>query len=686
VAREWTEGEWENILEQLRTDGTVEAEGVFLDAPSVKRLLAVAPRVNGKPHFTVARFDGAIFGDRVRFDEATFGNRARFDEATFGYLTSFDEATFGEGAVFREATFGDRASFDRAIFGDGVSFRGAIFGVRAGFGAATFGDRACFLRAIFGDGVSFRGAIFGEVAEFRGATFGDEAQFGWTTFGEEADFRGATFHRVGFTRATFGDGAHFAEATFGDRTHFAEATFGARAFFRGATFGNGAFIYLASFGDQAGFGEVTFGDGAFFDGATFGDGASFDGATFGVRAAFNEATFGDRAAFNGAIFGDRAAFNGATFGDRAHFSEVTFGRSTVFTAVLVTGHLVLNGEFGEASRLDLTAQAVWARLILPAGGTIRVRWAKIYLEESAFPQPTILAPLPETSCSPAEAIALALFPRSENYLARPSVMSLRWANLAGLVIGENVSLAGCQFQGAHNLDKVRFEGRTEFARAPHRFGGRGRQALAEEHRWRAAVRKENGWFAAPEWAADTPEPLRPATIATLYRGLRKGREDSKDEPGAADFYYGEMEMRRFSTRWRAERLMLTVYWLSCGYALRAQRAFACLAALLVVGALLFTTVGFDQSPVPVTRPDRLTPSGDLHYTTVMTPAPSHTLIDGLEFAVDTSTSLLHTRSDRPLTGSGRITELGLRFAGPLLLGLALLSLRGRVKRWGRRLA
>jgi hypothetical protein len=30
----------------------------------------------------------------------------------------------------------------------------------------------------------------------------------------------------------------------------------------------------------------------------------------------------------------------------------------------------------------------------------------------------------------------------------------------------------------------------------------------------------------------------------LYRALRKAREDAKDEPGAANFYYGEMEMRR----------------------------------------------------------------------------------------------------------------------------------------------
>jgi hypothetical protein len=33
-------------------------------------------------------------------------------------------------------------------------------------------------------------------------------------------------------------------------------------------------------------------------------------------------------------------------------------------------------------------------------------------------------------------------------------------------------------------------------------------------------------------------------IAGLYRALRKGRGDIKDEPGAADFYYRVMEMRR----------------------------------------------------------------------------------------------------------------------------------------------
>jgi hypothetical protein len=41
-----------------------------------------------------------------------------------------------------------------------------------------------------------------------------------------------------------------------------------------------------------------------------------------------------------------------------------------------------------------------------------------------------------------------------------------------------------------------------------------------------------------------------AQLAGLYRALRKAREDAKDEPGAVDFYYGEMEMRRYASRGR----------------------------------------------------------------------------------------------------------------------------------------
>jgi hypothetical protein len=75
-------------------------------------------------------------------------------------------------------------------------------------------------------------------------------------------------------------------------------------------------------------------------------------------------------------------------------------------------------------------------------------------------------------------------------------------------------------------------------------------------------------------------------------------EDATDAPGAGDFYYGEMEMRRHAapdsrrrgarfSRDRGGHLVLLRYWLLSGYALRASRAFVALALTLLVFALLF---------------------------------------------------------------------------------------------------
>ncbi|MER7693383.1 hypothetical protein [Streptomyces sp. NPDC097610] len=73
-------------------------------------------------------------------------------------------------------------------------------------------------------------------------------------------------------------------------------------------------------------------------------------------------------------------------------------------------------------------------------------------------------------------------------------------------------------------------------------------------------------------------------LAPVYRALRKAFEDSKNEPGAADFCYGEMEMRRRDRTGttRAERGLMQGYWALSGYGLRASRALGCLAAAMLV--------------------------------------------------------------------------------------------------------
>jgi len=155
-----------------------------------------------------------------------------------------------------------------------------------------------------------------------------------------------------------------------------------------------------------------------------------------------------------------------------------------------------------------------------------------------------------------------------------------------------------------------------------------------------------------------PQPLselEPGRIAGIYRQLRKSREDSKDEPGANDFYYGEMEMRRRSGP-LAERSILRLYWLVSRYGLRASRALLALAiTIAVLGAVPLALWGF--------RPHR--PFGR-----------------ALLFALQSSISLLRAPTSQPghETASGQLIEIFLRLAGPLFFGLALLALRGRVKR------
>jgi hypothetical protein len=144
-----------------------------------------------------------------------------------------------------------------------------------------------------------------------------------------------------------------------------------------------------------------------------------------------------------------------------------------------------------------------------------------------------------------------------------------------------------------------------------------------------------------------------AEIAELYRSLRSGLEQARTEPGASDFYYGEMEMRRHDrSASRAERAILFVYWALAGYGLRASRSLAVLAALVLIFSLGFWAVGFCND-----EPSSFWPA--------------------LTYAAGAAT--LHPPT-RHLTTIGEALSIVSRVLGPTLLGLAVLSIRGRVRR------
>jgi hypothetical protein len=235
----------------------------------------------------------------------------------------------------------------------------------------------------------------------------------------------------------------------------------------------------------------------------------------------------------------------------------------------------------------------------------------------------------------------------------------------------DADLSRCTFAGTHNLDQLQIEGSCVFGEPPRGPRWTRRRVIVEEAWWRG-------------WQTSGPAPY-PAALADTYRQLRKAREDASDEPGAADFYYGEMEMRRHSRPWRsAERWLLQAYWLLSGYGLRASRALCWLALAMLTTILLMMGYGLPAEPSKqeiareridgewktiVSTLDPTNPTGDRFTSKRFEKALSVTL-----------NSVVFRSSGQGLTTAGTYIEMGSRFSEPVLLGLGALAIRGRLKR------
>jgi hypothetical protein len=118
-----------------------------------------------------------------------------------------------------------------------------------------------------------------------------------------------------------------------------------------------------------------------------------------------------------------------------------------------------------------------------------------------------------------------------------------------------------------------------------------------------------------------------------------------------------MEMRRRApTTSRPERFILWLYWLVSGYSLRGWRALAWLVAVVLGLAGLLQAIGFNGGDPPFR--------------------------DALIYGAQSTVSLAST--NKALTDhvswAGETLRIVLRLVGPVLLALALLSVRNRVKR------
>lgn len=531
-----------------------------------------------------------------------------------------------------------------------------------------------------------------------------DARFDRAQFNNDAVFRKICFSGAAvFSGARFDGNAQFDEAQFGERARFEEVKFKGGAAFTGANFGERAMFTGAQF-DRA----------ADFNGARFVGYAGFDGVQFSKTAAFEWAEFDGNAGFKSAQFAGQAWFKCAKFGLGAHFEKARFNVSWFGPVVCQGGFWAQEAVFARAVRLEIVAPRMdltGASFAAPA--VFAIRFASVNLDALVTASPlrvtwqsspfTYSVNVGTRRDIPVDELALSGDPR-------PAVVSLSGTDAANIVLSD-VDLSRCVFSGAHNLDQIRLEGHCLFASAPPGWSwGRAlipvrrwtrRKLLAEEVSWRADPDRPAlarvGWIrrsnlvASPVGFEDRLAPAAsPAQLAVLYRQLRKALEDGKDMPGAADFYYGEMEARRHDVQGtpRGERALLHAYWLMSGYALRASRALGFLAVTAAVTFLLMMAFGLPDNQLDPQIIGTAPAPGGRTVLTESTPDPALTLPLGQRFtaaradkaALVVVNSVVFRSAGATLTGSGTWIELVSRIGEPVLLGFAAVAARGRVQR------
>ncbi|WP_435643012.1 pentapeptide repeat-containing protein [Streptomyces sp. H49] len=529
-------------------------------------------------------------------------------------------------------------------------------------------------------------------ARFDSATFQDDAHFVRATFKDHAWFDSATFQGLAwFGSATFLGLARFESANFQGYAHFNSASFQGYAGFRSATFHDLAWFDSATFQGITKFDSATFKHLARFDSASFQD-VSFVRAAFQGASQFGQVTFKGHASFGYATFQGAVRFRSAIFESDARFDEATFERLVTLGPLVCAGRFVLSeATFSGPASLSFAARRLEClRTHWTSTAELRLRYATVDFGHAVFEYPLTIA---------AAATAFVLpdgQPVDERVLDDAPDASVRMASLRGVdaahLVLADVDLSGCLFTGTVHLDHLRLEGACVFDTVPPAVHWRGwrpvrftqRRTLAEEHHWRAsepsAVR---GWNVAVFGA----EHVGPLQLAPVYRALRKAFEDGKHEPGAADFYYGEMEMRRHADDIpRSERSLLTAYWALSGYGMRASRALGWLAAAMLVTIVLLMSFGLPKD-TPKQEATGTVPTGggtitfEIDKDEPRNPTGNRFTGERFEKALNvTLNSVVFRSADQDLTTAGTYIEMTSRLAEPVLLGLAVLAVRNRVKR------
>ncbi|MFI9000045.1 pentapeptide repeat-containing protein [Streptomyces sp. NPDC053541] len=552
----------------------------------------------------------------------------------------------------------------------------------ARFDAAQFTGDASFNDAQFTGTAWFAGARFIHAARFDGARFTQAARFGGARFSDAA-----WFAKAQFTGVAWFDGVQFM-----GETRFNRAQFTGSARFPWAHFTSSAHFALAQFAGTALFAEVQ-----------FSETAKFSKAQFTGTAAFDEAEFTGNALFNGTEFTGDVRFDGAAFTGDAQFDGAQFLVASWLGPVACAGTVDLSGAlFGVPLTLEIAARHVsFVRTRWESTATVRVRRASVDLGYAVLAAPVAVTAHPAPFTTSGTAVDESLLTSLEGV----RVTSVQGVDAAHLVLTDT-DLSDCLFSGAFHLDQLRLEGRTTIAPTPIGWHRRGiiplrwtrRRALAEEHHWRAQTVGQPALPAGAEPPADRwrtgphhPDPTHtpdPDDVVALYRQIRKSFEDGKNEPGAADFYYGECEMRRHDRTGtpKTERGLLWAYWLLSGYGLRAARALGWLAAAMLVTIVLLMAFGLPASSPKQEVTGVVPPGGGSVTFTIDKQDPKNPTKDRFtskrfDKALSiTLNSVVFRSSGQDLTTAGAYIEMTSRILEPTLLALAVLAIRGRIKR------
>ena len=505
-----------------------------------------------------------------------------------------------------------------------------------------------FRNCTYPDSVDFTDAKFGGPVYFESVTFRKRAIFGrqreeqpgYLSMGLKSspDGNGATFSSdVGFSGTEFEEGASFSYARFLGNVYFKGVTFKKQSDFE-HTFFEGS----VSFGslDQGGTNgrpadgnslRTSFANVRFY-GTHFSRAAYFSSVTFGGHVGFNLARFGSEVEFSSCLHEQEPGSGGTKeigfFG--AEFSEDIHIGCSGSLSNLSKAH------FENPLRISVDGDIALNDIVLRS--TVSVGGRSIH-----------------------------------SYVDRSLLVSLAGANLQeSLIIEENISMVRCSLDRAAGLDRLKFN-----TTDPGWPIFRHRRSIADERRLRTARRSSRSrarGFLEPSARPSTPaEPEVPAKrLETAYRQLRTALEASHASPDAADFYYGEMEMRRLGTsHWRFERMLLNLYKLTSGYGLRARRALLTYLAILMGAAVLVryrtATFVYDQNSVAgATSPGARALRFDHYWEVVAILSRS-----AVNFLSGVSNGL---------SAWGVFLILLLRLTAPAFLALAIFAVRARVQR------